>query len=195
MLTRRSAFTLVEVIATMAIIGALAALLFPAVAAARESARQAACATRLRQVMLYVTTFNDANSRLPPRRWTESLAPFAGGPGAKSVVALVDDLRCPSAGKLPDRHVTTGFNSDLCARPLPIDRLAGGLVLSDVLPDLGAPISPAPPLANLATVGSRHDGLLANWASADGAVHGLARDIDIEVLVDLLAPLRDPGFR
>ena len=47
---RRAAFTLVETLVVVAVLGALAALLVPAVGRARESARAAACASNLRQL-------------------------------------------------------------------------------------------------------------------------------------------------
>src|SRR5262245_49188476 len=46
----RCAFTLVEMLTTIAIIGILVALLMPAVNAAREAARQSACTNNLRQI-------------------------------------------------------------------------------------------------------------------------------------------------
>ena len=48
--TSRRGVTLVELLVVMAIIGVLTALLLPAVQAARESARRAQCASRLRQL-------------------------------------------------------------------------------------------------------------------------------------------------
>ena len=47
---RRTGFTLVELIVAIAVVGILAALLFPALERSRDAARTAACASNLRQL-------------------------------------------------------------------------------------------------------------------------------------------------
>ncbi len=62
----RSAFTLIELLTVIAIIGILAAILIPTVGAVRESARSAACASNLRQIAMAVLLFTESNGgRLP----------------------------------------------------------------------------------------------------------------------------------
>ncbi|MGI9517792.1 MAG: DUF1559 domain-containing protein, partial [Pirellulaceae bacterium] len=66
MSVRTKAFTLVELLVVLAIIGILVAILIPAVQQVREAARRTDCANRLRQCVLAAHNFHDTNKRLPP---------------------------------------------------------------------------------------------------------------------------------
>jgi prepilin-type N-terminal cleavage/methylation domain-containing protein len=74
----RRGFSLVELLVVIAVIGALVALILPALQSARETARRAMCGSHLRQVLLALHQYAEANDLLPSGCVVEPTYPGAG---------------------------------------------------------------------------------------------------------------------
>src|SRR5215467_2749714 len=64
--SKRYAFSLVELLVSMAVIGILVASLFPAVQSAREAARRTKCRNNLKQIGIAVANYNSTYQCYPP---------------------------------------------------------------------------------------------------------------------------------
>jgi len=77
---KNRAVTLIELLVVIAIIGILTAMLLPALASAKEKARQLSCVNNLRQLRLAMTRYGDENDgQFPPRFepfWMERILPY-----------------------------------------------------------------------------------------------------------------------
>ena len=102
----RRGFTLIELLVVIAIIAILAALLLPALARAKATAKTAQCVSNLHQMGLALIMYADENDGLAARangpHWWQVLAPNLGGQtGANSTKVRL--YTCPSYPD-PDPH-------------------------------------------------------------------------------------------
>lgn len=95
----RRAFTLVELLVVLAVIGVLAGLLLPAVSRATESGRATACLGNLRQIGLALQMYvDDHGNRLPvmrDRQVEAALDTLTNAAPATNAVASIDQVLFP----------------------------------------------------------------------------------------------------
>lgn len=108
----RRAFTLIELLTVIAIIGILAAIIIPTVGRVRESARASQCVSNLRQINLAVQLYvGDNKGFLPPSAraplpnegisgsvlWTKAIAPYLPLQGNRADSREHEIFVCPAA--------------------------------------------------------------------------------------------------
>jgi prepilin-type processing-associated H-X9-DG protein/prepilin-type N-terminal cleavage/methylation domain-containing protein len=87
---RRPAFTVLELLVVVAIIGMLLGLLIPAVMAAREAARRLQCTNNLHEIGLAIHQFHDSRRRLPPA-WTNAADGVSGYGWAVALLPYLEE--------------------------------------------------------------------------------------------------------
>ena len=107
---KRAGFTLIELLVVIAVIAILAAMLLPALARAKESARRVRCASNLKQIVLAAGIYADENNDRFPAQPGDGVAVSAAGGDGRNYYDLLmpwainpDVWLCPSADQGPGR--------------------------------------------------------------------------------------------
>jgi prepilin-type N-terminal cleavage/methylation domain-containing protein/prepilin-type processing-associated H-X9-DG protein len=149
-LPARRAFTLVELLVAIAIIGILIALLLPAVASVREATRRIDCVNRMRQTGLALHMFHDVHRSFPASGWT---GPGPGNPAGKFVgwrPLLLPHLEQQNLHRVYDFELNwwEGTNAVAASVPVPVFRCPSAPSRPDVLSAIAKPPRPAVTFAN-----------------------------------------------
>ena len=131
---RRNAFTLVELLVVITVIGILIALLLPAVQAARGTAQRAACVNGLRQLGVALQNHHAVQQEFPPGRGAP--APKIFSPQARLLAYLEEQ----SIEATPFIELLIQIRSELrAAKQFQLaDRVRDGLKALDITLEDGA---------------------------------------------------------
>lgn len=146
----RQAFTLVELLVVIAVIGVLVALLLPAVQSVREAARRTTCLNNARQMGLALHNFESAYKVFPASGWTQA---GPGNPAGKYVgwrPLILPHIEQGGLYDVYDRNLDWWEGSNLIAAAVPVPIFVCPTTPSrdDVMSAIAKPPRPAITFAN-----------------------------------------------
>lgn len=118
----RQAFTLVELLVVIAVVGVLVSLLLPAIQAARESARMMSCKNNMKQLGLALHLHHDTMQVLPSG-WVASANDPAGDPGwgwGAMLIPYLEEANLYESKFSPKRPIADPLCQSLRESPIPV---------------------------------------------------------------------------
>ncbi|RRJ96148.1 DUF1559 domain-containing protein [Opitutaceae bacterium TAV4] len=130
-----SAFTLIELLTVIAIIGILAAIILPTVGKVRQSARSAQCLSNLRQIGMAVTLYAvDDKDQYPygyininnaDRRWSHQISSYLASRSLTEKKRSNDVFFCQQESVKPNASTATRTNYSANPRVMPQEKADG----------------------------------------------------------------------
>lgn len=120
----RRAFTLVELLVVVAIIAILAALLLPAVQAAREAGRRIQCSSNLKQIGVALANYEDTFKKFPPGAIWDPANNINRGSALVHILPFVEQVQLFQAFNFnaldTDNAVLPGTGTLVASTPMPV---------------------------------------------------------------------------
>ena len=121
--TKRFAYTLIEILVVISIIGLLVALLLPAIGAAREAARRMDCSNRIRQVGIAMSNYESVYRKLPSMRLGNASAngPYARMSGLVMILPFMEQIALHEKmqSSMVNGHASSSLSSVISFCPVP----------------------------------------------------------------------------
>ena len=151
--TKRFAFTLIEILVVISIIGVLVALLLPAIGAARETARRMDCSNRIRQIGIAMSNYESVYRKLPAMRLDNALenGPYARTSGLVMILPYLEQtaLHEKMQSTIVNGHASSRFASAMMFCPGPGSNGPNGQVIQPWLDKLSLFRCPSDPKTEL----------------------------------------------
>lgn len=116
MCRRRNGFTLVELLAVIAVIGVLLAMLLPAVQSVREGSRRTLCMNNMRQVNMAVLNYESSKGFIPVGKVAPDAARFGSSTWLLAITCFMDQSSVYAKASLDYRRVAEPFQSHIGMR-------------------------------------------------------------------------------